>query len=201
MCDLAVSHYSTRAKDPGSYCLARIGVCAGSPPPALPLGRRWLAANRSGAHRQLRGLSDYLAHRYFGHPASGSIHGCGIRFLRVLGIIRARERILVPTTTLGEGCLCDRSSWNRHWWVNGRASWSEFTPFRSRWIGYIHGRVANRGGCLARSRSAVKAQQRWVAFGQKMKATALILSERVWRMPRIEAADIRRLQPLPAPTP
>ena len=53
---------------------------------------------------------------------SGSIHGWCLRILRVLGLIGVGERVLVRTARLGEGCLCDRSSWHCHWWVDGRGS-------------------------------------------------------------------------------
>ena len=158
---LAVLPFSARPKDPGSYCLARIGVCAGSPPPALPLGRRRLAPNGGGADRQLRGLPDCLVDRCFDHLASGSIHGRGLRSFRVLGVIGVGERVLVRTARLGEGCLHDRGSWHCNWWVDGRGSpCSGFIPFRSRWVGSIHGDVADGRGCFVRSRNTGKAQPR-----------------------------------------
>ena len=159
MCGFAVLPFITRPKDPGSYCLARIGVCAGSPPPALPLGRRWLAANCGSADRQFRGLPDHLAHRRVRHRASGSLHGRGIRILRVLGFICTGWRILVRTATLGEGCLCDRRSWYCSGWADGRASACSregygFTRYCSRWAGNIHGAMADRSWRFAGSRSA-----------------------------------------------
>jgi hypothetical protein len=161
MCGLAVLPFSTRPKDPGSYCLARIGVCAGSPPPALPLGRRWLAPNGGGADRQLRGLPDCLVDRCFHHLASGSLHGWGLRILRVLGVIGVGHRVPVRTARLGEGCLYNRNSWYCNWWVDGRGSaGSGFIPFRSRWVGCIRGGVADGRGCFVRSRSTGKAQPR-----------------------------------------
>jgi len=161
MCGLAVLPFSTRPKDPGSCCLARIGVCAGSPSPALPLGRRRLAPNCGGADRQLRGLPDCLVDRCFDHPASGGIHGWGLRILRVLGVIGVGECVFVRTARLGEGCLCDRRSWHCNWWVDGRGSaCGGFIPFRSRWVGCIHGGVADGRGCFVRSRNTGKARQR-----------------------------------------
>lgn len=161
MCGLAVLPFGTRPKDPGSYCLARIGVCAGSPPPALPLGRRRLAPNRGSADRQLRGLPDCVVDRCFDHQASGSIHGWCLRILRILGVIGVGERVLVRTARLGEGCLYDRSSWHCYWWVDGRGSGGRgFIPFRSRWVGCVHGGVADGRRCFVRSRSIGKAQPR-----------------------------------------
>ena len=80
---VAVSPFSTRPKDPGSYCLARIGVCAGSPAPTLPLGRGRLAPSGGIADRQLRGLPDLLVDHCFDPQAAGSLHGWCLRILRV----------------------------------------------------------------------------------------------------------------------
>ena len=160
MCGLAVLPFGTRPKDPGPSCLARIRVCPDSPPPTLPLGRRRLAPNGGGADRQLRGLPDCLVDRCFDYQASGSIHGWCLRILRVFGVIGVGERVFVRTAWLGEGGLYDRSSWHCNWWVDGRGSaCSGFIPYRSRWVGCIHGGVADGRGCFVRSRNTGKAQR------------------------------------------
>jgi mannose-6-phosphate isomerase-like protein (cupin superfamily) len=129
--------------------------------PALPLGRSWLATNRSGAHRQLRGLSRCLANGGVGHRPSRGIHGCRVCILRVPGLIRAGAHVLVRTATFSEVCLCGHRSWHCNWWVDGRTSACScegfpFTWFRSRWVGGVYGGVADHHRCFVRSRSASK---------------------------------------------
>ena len=164
MWDVTVSHYlcSTRTKDPGSYRLAWIGVRAGSPPPDLPLGRRSLATDCGGTDRQLRSLSDCLENRCADLQPFGYMDDCGVRMLRVPGLIRARERLLIRTATLGEDCLSDRRSGHRNWWVYGRASACGddrcHAAVRWRWAGSVSGGVADRRRCFARSRSTGKAK-------------------------------------------
>ena len=158
---LAVSPFSTRPKDPGSYCLARIGVWAGSPAPTLPLGRGRLAPSGGIADRQLRRLPDLLVDHCFDSQAAGSLHGWCLRILRVFGRIGVGERVLVRTARLGQGSLHDRISRHCNWWFDGRGSaCGGFIPFGSRWVGCIHGGVADGRGCFVRSRNTGKAQPR-----------------------------------------
>jgi len=156
---LAVSPFSTRPKDPGSYCLARIGVCVGSPAPTLPLGRGRLAPSGGIADRQLRGLPDLLVDHCFDPQATGGLHGWCLRILWVFGRIGVGERVLVRTARLGQGGLCDHIAWHCNWWFDGRGSaCGGFTPFGSGCGGCIHGGVADGCGCFVRSRNTSKAQ-------------------------------------------
>ena len=112
---LAVSPFSTRPKDPGSYCLARIGVWAGSAAPTLLLGRVRLAPNGGIADRQFHGLPDLLVDHCFYSQAVGSLYGWCLRIFGVFGRIGVGERVLVRTARLGQGGLYDRISRHRHW--------------------------------------------------------------------------------------
>ena len=78
-------------------------------------------------------------------------------FAGVLGLIRAGERVLVRTATVGEGGLRDRDSWHGSWRAYGRASaCGDDLCVRWRCAGSVYGRVADRGWCFARSRSTGK---------------------------------------------